>query len=217
MNQQKKWINEIIEPKSLLVIAHPDDETIFAGGLISSFPAQWTIVCCVHEGDIRKHEFYRACEFLSDNSGNKIEPEYLGIRPDLLPKELPDALKTFRDEFDIVYTHNKMGEYGNEHHILVHNNVLDNISHENTWLFISPGSSNVNQDKLRSSYGDGNYQITLKPEIVQLKIRTFQECHTSQAILYGYNQETGKLRKSDLRETIKWEFESGYEEYTYYK
>lgn len=138
------------------MIAHPDDETIFAGGLILSYPAQWTIVCCVHEDDIRRFEFYRACEFLSDISENKIEPEYLGIPPNQLGKVLPDALKQYRDKFDIVFTHNRMGEYGHEHHKLVHKNVIDNIAHENTWLFISPGSWNVNQNDLRSKKEEGN-------------------------------------------------------------
>ena len=112
-----------------------------------------------------------ACEFLSDNSGNNIEPEYLGISPAQLNKGLPDALKQYRDKFDIVFTHNRMGEYGHEDHKLVYKNVIDNISHENTWLFISPGSWNVNQNDLRSKKENGNRKMTLTPEILQLRAR----------------------------------------------
>ena len=32
-----------------------------------------------------------------------------------------------------------------------------------------------------------------------------------------YTKETGELHKSQLKETLQWEFESGKEEYTFYK
>ena len=42
------------------------------------------------------------------------------------------------------------------------------------------------------------------------------ECHVSQAEKYGYDKN-GKLRDTDLRETLLWEFESGKEEYTLFR
>lgn len=218
MSNDLFWIDEIQNPKALLVVAHPDDETIFAGGLIlSSLETQWTIICCVHEYGPRREEFYRACEFLSQESGNPIEPNYLGTPPAQAFQSLSEYLIEYREGYDIVFTHNRMGEYGHEHHKFVHNTVINIVANPNTWLFISPGSSNVDQDKLRSKRADGNRAVHLNPETLRLKIRAFQDCYESQSKLYGYDQETGELRETDLRETLHWEFESGKEEYTYFK
>lgn len=77
------WLFKISKPRALLVVAHLDDETIFAGGVIlSSRETQWTIVCCTTESDQRQDEFLRACQFLAKESGNHINPILLGLVPD---------------------------------------------------------------------------------------------------------------------------------------
>jgi len=116
-----------------------------------------------------------------------------------------------------VITHNKEGEYGHKYHKLVHRYVVDVIRNPNTWVFISPGSTNVNQERLKSKIPGGNFLLSLPPKIRRLKIRAFQECHASQASLYGYDK-TGKLRNTDLRDTLYWYFENpAREEYTFHK
>ena len=213
------WIFDIPKPKSLLVVAHPDDETIFAGGLIlCSRKTHWTIVCCTAESHQREDEFLSACQFLAKESGNRIDPILLGLADSNIDcLALAKELRLYTSGYDIVFTHNKQGEYGHEDHKLVHRYVIDSIANPNTWVFISPGSKNVNQEKLKSKKDKGNFTLDLSPEIRRLKIKVFQECHVSQAKLYGYD-ETGKLRDSHLRETLYWYFENpGREKYTFYK
>ena len=219
-----QWLFDIPKPRALLVIAHSDDETIFAGGLIlSSRDTQWTIVNCFDGGDqTRRHEFLCACEFLAQNSGNHIEPVFLDPLQhsdhsiDCL--SLAKALEPYAVGYDIVFTHNRQGEYGHQEHKLVHRCVIESINNPNTWFFISPGSTNVNQDDLRSKRDDGNKEVNLIPEILELKKRTFSECHVSQAKIYGYDGVSGKLRNTDLKETLSWYFEDpGKEEYTFYQ
>jgi hypothetical protein len=94
--------------------------------------------------------------------------------------------------------------------------VTQTIAHPNTWVFISPGSTKVNHERLKSKIPDGTVTLDLSPDIQQLKIKIFQECHRSQARLLGYD-EAGRLHDTDLRETLRWEFESGKEEYTFYR
>jgi len=87
--------------------------------------------------------------------------------------------------YDIVFTHNSQGEYGHEHHKLVHRCVIESIGNPNTWVFISPGSKNVNQEELRNKMPNGNFSIDFTSNILRLKVQAFQECHVSQAKLYA--------------------------------
>jgi len=214
---EPKWINEIKNPKALLVVAHPDDETIFAGGLIlTSQDTQWTIICCKYEEEPRQHEFRRACDFLAKNSGNQIEP--IVVSKELNYREIVDELRRHEvSKYDIVFTHNYMGEYGNEDHKYVLRSIIETIDHPNTWLFISPGSCNVNQDEFRSKIPNGNKWLDLPLKILNLKKRAFQECHITEARKYGYDY-TGYLRNgsNQLRPTLLWSFEAGSEQYTFF-
>lgn len=224
MSKGPLWLCDIPEPTALLVVAHPDDEIIFAGGLIlGSRETRWTVVCCTDEGDqARQDEFLCACRFLAQQSGDHIEPVFLGLVPQhdshIEYLALAEALKPYAPGYDIVFTHNGQGEYGHEYHKLVHRCVIDFVNNPNTWLFISPGSRNVNQEELRSTEPHGNVVLNLSPEIRRLKVQAFQECHVTQAQCYGYDPVSGELRTTDLRETLFWYFENpGREEYTFYR
>jgi LmbE family N-acetylglucosaminyl deacetylase len=180
-------------------------------------------VCCTDEGDqARQDEFLCACKFFAQQSGNHVEPVFLGLVTQddshIEHLTLADALKPYAPGYDIVFTHNSQGEYGHEYHRLVHHCVIESIKNQNTWLFISPGSKNVNQEELRSHKPHGNVVLDLSPENRRLKIQAFQECHVTQARRYGYDPFSGELRNTDLRETLFWYFENpGREEYTFYR
>lgn len=104
----------------LLVVAHPDDETIFFGGLLQrekSLP--WKVVCVTDgnadgRGAERSDEFSRATKLF----GVK-KTEHWNF-PDLFPNRLPiteitERLSTFAPPKE-VYTHGPIGEYGHPHH-----------------------------------------------------------------------------------------------------
>lgn len=106
--------------KRLLVVAHPDDETIFFAGLIQSLKdLPWHIVC-VTDGNADGRGKERAAEF-------KAATKLFGVKniehwdyPDKFPDRLPvekitERLKKIGNVKE-VYTHGPMGEYGHPHH-----------------------------------------------------------------------------------------------------
>ncbi len=109
---------------NLVVVAHPDDETIFFGATILSRPKEnWTVICVTDgnaDGDHRrrKKQLARACKSLGVKSFKMYDfPDKFGSRLDVdgLVERLSNEQKLFGD-FDSIYTHGALGEYGHRHH-----------------------------------------------------------------------------------------------------
>ncbi|MBR6044454.1 MAG: PIG-L family deacetylase [Ruminococcus sp.] len=113
----------------LMIVAHPDDETIWGGGHLME--GGWLVVCLTNgRNETRREEFLKAV----DASGNT---------PMIL--EYPDKVNGERDSWDEVMagikqdvrlilgykkwtqiaTHNPNGEYGHQHHIMTSHIVSD--------------------------------------------------------------------------------------------
>ena len=96
------------------IVAHPDDETLWAGGTILSHPT-WKcfIVCLCRKTDMeRATKFYEALKVLKSEGimGN------LDDGPDQKPldeKEVGDAILDLlpQKHFDLIISHNPTGEY----------------------------------------------------------------------------------------------------------
>jgi LmbE family N-acetylglucosaminyl deacetylase len=127
-----EFAGELLKPRSksprkprakahnLIVVAHPDDETIFFGGLMQRHRTKlWTIVCMTDanadgDGRRRKKQFEKACRL----QGVK-DAQWWGF-PDIYEKRLDisamtDGLLALPKPHE-VYTHGIIGEYGHPHH-----------------------------------------------------------------------------------------------------
>lgn len=98
-----------------LVVAHPDDESIWFGGLLAAEPGDWTTICCSipRTDPVRAWKFFEACDVL------KTKPRLLpfgegGAREPLQHLDVLDL-----SGFDQIVTHNVVGEYGHFHHVQI--------------------------------------------------------------------------------------------------
>jgi LmbE family N-acetylglucosaminyl deacetylase len=109
----------------LVIVAHPDDETIWMGGTLLIHRKDWqtTIVSLCREDDKdRAPRFQKACKlykakcFMSDLEDEDLENE-----------KVDDAVERIEqfvdDKFDFIFTHGKNGEYGHKRHKDVHKAV----------------------------------------------------------------------------------------------
>lgn len=119
-----------------IVVAHPDDETLFFSGLILASPdSNWTIVCATDgnadgNGALRKKQFQQATELLNCKTQILLDlPDIYEERLD--QKVLSDHLASL-DAFDEIYTHSPIGDYGHPHHqdvsFAVHKYYFENLN-----------------------------------------------------------------------------------------
>jgi LmbE family N-acetylglucosaminyl deacetylase len=108
-----------LKKNNLLVVAHPDDETIFFGGLVQVYRRRpWKIICVTDgnadkTGDKRKKDFFSACEQMKAKQFEMWDfPDRYTER--LNVDQLTERLKS--ENVAEVFTHGALGEYGHPHH-----------------------------------------------------------------------------------------------------
>ena len=104
---------------TLIVTAHPDDETIFFTGPMFSRPRSSQYVLCVTDGNADENGTERLQHFKQALSKLGVSGHCLGL-PDHYEKRL--NIQQIHDELEKwpqvneVFTHNIQGEYGHPHH-----------------------------------------------------------------------------------------------------
>ena len=104
--------------RSLVVCAHPDDETLFFGGLLASHPdVEWHLVCATR-ATTRAEQRCQELERASRELGFAHIYMWDFVDDPQLRLPIPQLEERLRGlgEFDEVYTHGPLGEYGHPHH-----------------------------------------------------------------------------------------------------
>ena len=106
--------------KLLIVVAHPDDESIFFSGLIQSRNPDLFKVICITDGNADGHGDLRANQFQSAMKMLGVKDFKILSHPDIYEQRL-DYHAICQDlckltDIEEVFTHGILGEYGHPHH-----------------------------------------------------------------------------------------------------
>ncbi len=118
----------------LVIVAHPDDETIWMGGTIARYSGmKWTIfVLCRRSDPDRMPKFMRVAKHYGVQ-GFICDLEDEGIMS--IQESIPVIQKTIRaklpkNEWDVLFCHGANGEYGHPRHKGVHRVVKQMVKEE---------------------------------------------------------------------------------------
>jgi LmbE family N-acetylglucosaminyl deacetylase len=111
--------------KALMIVAHPDDETIWSGGLIlQNHSWEWTIfsLCRASDPD-RAPKFKKVCDYFKAKSIiSNLDDESDSPLPVKMVKDL--ILSTLKEKnYDYIFTHGANGEYDHIRHLDVYKAV----------------------------------------------------------------------------------------------
>lgn len=176
--------------RALVVVAHPDDETIWMGGIMLAHKnIEWTIFALCRGKDIeRRHRFnemvkkYKARGIITnlEDDDDSISIKKLSLKAEKLLLQ-----SNLSKSYDLIFTHAKDGEYGNKRHkgvnLAVSNLLKSNkIEATNSYCFAYEMHES---DKYAVPKKKADYSFKLTPEIYKKKIRIIND-------LYNFKPES---------------------------
>ena len=191
-----------------VIVAHPDDETLWAGGIMLLHPdCKWTVVTTCRKSDQdRAPKFFRALEQLNATGamGDLDDgPEQTPLSERKVQETIGDLLASER--FDLIITHGLWGEY------------TRHLRHEETGRAVMAlwKSENLFAEQIwRFAYedGDGKYLPRAVDE-ADLKIKLPDEIWVRKydiiTKVYGFSPDSFEAKTTPRQEAF-WCFGSDY-------
>lgn len=171
---------------ALIITAHPDDESLFMGGTIAEFKRwSWRLLCvtdCDERYNMaRRMELLRACGIYAKH-GSRIEPFMLGVtkrngsfNKAEITEKINDFLRLAGGQ-DVIFTHDKAGEYGHKTHRLVHDAVRD-AGLDGIYTFFCAGTGLRDKNGESVTLSDGS--LSVKRQAVSLYQKGSQKTNLS--------------------------------------
>lgn len=192
--------------RAAVVVAHPDDETLWAGGFILEHPAwDWAIVALCRRSDPdRAPRFARVVARYGARGGMRDMddgPDQTPLEPSEVEREVLDALPLAR--YDLVLTHGPRGEYTRHlRHEEVSGAVLrlwrdGRLSASQLWMFAYDDDG---RRRLPRAIGDADITLELSPDVWKEKLRIVTE-------IYGFAPDSWEAQATPRVEAF-WCFSS---------
>lgn len=167
--------------KKLMIVAHPDDETIYGGGHLLT--GDYTVVCITcGVVDYRVEEFKEVMDKTGDNYIMLGFVDRVNVTGPISnwSDEYNDIYNALHDiitseNWDMIITHNPDGEYGHRHHIMTSEMVTDITGKNNLYYFGHWSYGGRNESKI----SDNLYNKKMN-ELISVYYR-------SQAVALNYN------------------------------
>ncbi|MDT8300503.1 MAG: PIG-L family deacetylase [Sedimentisphaerales bacterium] len=190
-----------------VIVAHPDDETLWVGGLMLMNPqVKWTVVTLCRKSDTdRAPKFFKALEkfgaegFMADLDDG---PEQTPLDNNEVQRTIAELLPSNR--FDLIITHSPSGEYTRHlRHEETAKAVLalwksDRLLSDELWTFAYEDSD---RKYLPRAIKDADLLIGLNEE-------TWRKKYDIITGIYGFNKNSFEA-KTTPREEAFWLFKAG--------
>lgn len=181
---------ELDKYNNLMIVAHPDDETIWGGAHL--IEDDYLVVCLTNgRNKTRKNEFYKALAYSNDCAMIRNYPDKVyGIRDDWsnVENKIKEDIRTLLEykKWDTVVTHNPEGEYGHQHHIYTNKyvtQVYDEVYNKDLDTKLMYFGKYYSKNDLEKLGDKVNSFTKLKDEVYNKKINEMISVYNSQGFI----------------------------------